>query len=170
MTITAEQAAKLLEGTTPGPWSWACESGEWLGEWLEGATDTVIEWDFDCGFMFGNKGDRDLIASAPDLAPADALAELQRLRVAVAQSDHVVAEWAEVSQTNYQRAKAAEAERDAALAQMKNLRHQITEASDPDFIFGAMDNVHDWDPTLADYAAAVSRAIRAALGEDARHA
>ena len=93
----------------------------------------------------------------------DALAEVQWLREAVAQSDHVVAEWAEASQTNYQRAKAAEAERDAALARVEKLRHQITEASDPDFIWGALDNVHDAETTLDDYAAAVSRAIRAAI-------
>ena len=97
------------------------------------------------------------------LVPADALAELQRLREAVAQRDHVVAAWAEVSQTNYQRAKAAEAERDAALVRVEKLRHQITEASDPDFIWGALDNVHDAETTLDDYAAAVSRAIRGAL-------
>lgn len=59
------------------------------------------------------------------LAPADALAEAQRLRARVA-----------------------------------NLRHQITEASDPNFIWGALDNVYDAETTLDDYAAAVSRAIR----------
>ena len=69
------------------------------------------------------------------LAPADALAEVQRLR----------------------------AERDAALARVEKLHHLITEASDPDFIWGALDNVHDAETTLDDYAAAVSRAIRAAL-------
>jgi len=110
-------------------------------------------------------------ALSGDLIPrADALAELQRLREAVAQSDHGVAEWAEVSQTNYQRAKAAEAERDAALARVEKMRHQINEATEQDFIWGALDNVHDAETTLDDYAAAVSRAIRAALGEDARHA
>lgn len=76
------------------------------------------------------------------LAPADALAEVQRLRQ----------------------------ERDAALARVEKLHHLITEASDPDFIWGAMDNVHDAETTLDDYAAAVSRAIRAALDEDARDA
>ena len=75
------------------------------------------------------------------LAPADALVEVRRLR----------------------------AERDAALARVEKLRHQITEASDQDFIWGALDNVHDAETTLDDYAAAVSRAIRGALDEDARH-
>lgn len=74
------------------------------------------------------------------LVPADALAEVQRMRT----------------------------ERDAALARVDKLRHQITEASDPDFIWGALDNVHDAETTLDDYAAAVSRAIRAALSEAAR--
>lgn len=62
------------------------------------------------------------------------------------------------------------AERDAALARVEKLRHQITEASEPDFIWGAMDNVHDAETTLDDYAAAVSRAIRGAMqikGDDA---
>lgn len=36
----------------------------------------------------------------------------------------------------------------------------MAEASHPDFIWGALDNVHDAETTLDDYAAAVSRAIR----------
>ena len=49
------------------------------------------------------------------------------------------------------------------------IRESITEASDPDFLFGAMDNVTDMDVTLDDYAAAASRAIRAAvLGQEAQ--
>jgi len=52
------------------------------------------------------------------------------------------------------------AEKDAEIAW---LRHQIHEASEPDFLFGAMDNVHDMGVTLADVADAASRAIRAAL-------
>lgn len=51
-------------------------------------------------------------------------------------------------------------------AENARLRHLIREASDPDFILGAMDNVHDAETTLDDYAAAASRAIRAALGAD----
>ena len=39
----------------------------------------------------------------------------------------------------------------------------LEEITDPDFIWGALDNVHDAETTLADYAAAVSRAQRAAL-------
>lgn len=39
----------------------------------------------------------------------------------------------------------------------------IEEATDPDFIWGALDNVHDAETSLDDYAAAVSRAQRAAL-------
>lgn len=45
----------------------------------------------------------------------------------------------------------------------ERLRAEIAEATDPDFIWGAMDNVHDCDTTMDDYAAAVSRAQRAAL-------
>ena len=51
------------------------------------------------------------------------------------------------------------------------VREKITEASDPDFLFGAMDNVTDMDVTLDDYAAAASRAIRAAvLGQEGGNA
>lgn len=62
------------------------------------------------------------------------------------------------------------AERDAALARVEKLHHLITEASDPDFIWGAMDSVNDAENPLDDYASAVSRAIRAAMqikGDDA---
>lgn len=45
------------------------------------------------------------------------------------------------------------------------LRAATHEASDPDFILGTLDNVHDMDVTLPDYAAAVSRAIRAAMAD-----
>ena len=54
-------------------------------------------------------------------------------------------------------------ERDDLRAENARLRHQIEEATDPDFIWGALDNVHDCETTLDEYAAAVSRAIRAAL-------
>ena len=39
----------------------------------------------------------------------------------------------------------------------------LTAATDPDFILAAIESVHDMDATLTDYAAAVSRAIRAAM-------
>lgn len=55
------------------------------------------------------------------------------------------------------------AEKDAEIARLKYKMH---EASDPDFLFGAMDNVNDFDvPFLTDFANAASRAIRAALGD-----
>lgn len=41
----------------------------------------------------------------------------------------------------------------------------LTAATDPDFILAAIESVHDMDATLTDYAAAVSRAIRAAMKE-----
>lgn len=39
----------------------------------------------------------------------------------------------------------------------------LEDITDPDFIWGALDNVHDAETTLDDYVAAVSRAQRAAL-------
>ena len=56
-----------------------------------------------------------------------------------------------------------EAERDAALAQVARLQHLIREASDPDFLWGAMDNVNDMDVGITEFANAASRAIRAAI-------
>ena len=56
-----------------------------------------------------------------------------------------------------------EAARDAALAQVARLQHLIREASDPDFIWGAMDNVNDMDVGLDKFANAASRAIRASI-------
>lgn len=56
-----------------------------------------------------------------------------------------------------------EAERDAALAQVARLHHLIREASDPDFIWGAMDNVNDMDADITEFANAASRAIRASI-------
>ena len=44
------------------------------------------------------------------------------------------------------------------------LRHNIQEATDADFIFGAMDNVADIDATLEEFANTVSGTIRAAIG------
>ena len=44
-----------------------------------------------------------------------------------------------------------------------DILRQISEATDPDFIWGALDNVHDCETTLDDYADAVSRAQRTAL-------
>ena len=50
-------------------------------------------------------------------------------------------------------------------AEVANLRDAFHAATDPDFIWGAMDNVFDMDSELDDLAAAASRAIRAALGD-----
>lgn len=55
------------------------------------------------------------------------------------------------------------AERDAALAQVARLQHLIREASDPDFLWGAMDNVNDMDADITEFANAASRAIRASI-------
>lgn len=68
--------------------------------------------------------------------------------------------------TDKQYAQALEelkAERDAALAQVARLQHLIRAASDPDFIWGAMDNVNDMDADITEFANAASRAIRASI-------
>ena len=46
-------------------------------------------------------------------------------------------------------------------AENARLREAIEEASDPNFLFGAMDNVNDMDVSLSDFADAASGAIRA---------
>lgn len=60
-------------------------------------------------------------------------------------------------------------EAEALRREIARLWAALAEATDPDFIWGAMDNVHDADTTLDDYAAAVSRAQRAALAASQSH-
>lgn len=56
---------------TPGPWTWECESGEWPDHALIGRDgDSVMSWDFDLGFSFGEAADQHLIAAAPDMLEA----------------------------------------------------------------------------------------------------
>ena len=66
------------------------------------------------------------------------------------------------------RVPAMEAEIVSLAAENARLRHEIAEASDPDFLFGAMDNVNDMGVGLEQFAAAASRAIRAALDFNTR--
>lgn len=62
----------------------------------------------------------------------------------------------------------ADAERIARLeVEIKQLRHQIHEASDPDLLWAAMDNVDDMGMSITHFALAASRAIRAALEDKA---
>lgn len=56
----------------------------------------------------------------------------------------------------------------AAQQREAGLLAAIEEATDPDFILGAMDNVNDMDVTLDGFAQAASRAIRAALAHNGR--
>lgn len=56
-----------------------------------------------------------------------------------------------------------QAELVASRAEIARLRGALIEATHPDFIWGALDNVHDAETTLDDYADAVSRAQRTAL-------
>ena len=68
-------------------------------------------------------------------------------------------------------AKAATETDNAALrARVAELEYEINEASDPDFLFGAMDNVADMGVGLTEFAEAASRAIRAALRAKAKEA
>lgn len=64
---------------------------------------------------------------------------------------------------NAARAEKAEAALSESQAREAMLHRAITEASEPDFIWGAMDNVNDMDADLDEFAKAASRAIRAAV-------
>ena len=57
----------------------------------------------------------------------------------------------------------AEAALSESQAREAALHHAITEASEPDFIWGAMDNVNDMDADITEFANAASRAIRASI-------
>ena len=50
-------------------------------------------------------------------------------------------------------------------AEVLRTRKLLDDVSDPDFLFGAMDNVNDMGVSLTDFANAASRAIRAAMEE-----
>jgi len=128
-----------------------------------------------------------LIAMAPDLAhkvlEQQAEIEAQAAEIArlnkqwenhdAAWSERVAALTAALAEANHSAiAKVAEAtearmKAEAALSECQAreamLHRAITEASDPDFIWGAMDNVHDMDADLEEFAKAASRAIRAAV-------
>lgn len=82
MTDNVNAAKALLDGVTPGPWTWESESGDWASETLEG-TDSVLWWDFDLGFRFGSPADARFIAEARSLIP-EMLAEIVSLRCALA--------------------------------------------------------------------------------------
>jgi hypothetical protein len=60
---------------------------------------------------------------------------------------------------------ALRARAEAAEGELARLRHAIHEASDPDFLYGTMDNVASVDTPLMDCAQAASGAIRAAAGQ-----
>lgn len=81
--ITAEEAKKLLDGTTPGPWDWDTGDGTiYMADGDVSPRIATIDWDntdADQGYA-----DAELIAAAPDLArtvialhaqPADARAD-----------------------------------------------------------------------------------------------
>ena len=97
--------------------------------------------------------------------PADVAGLVKRLRNPVFYSHPTIEDGVEAADA----LTALSAERDALKAEraaFARLCHAIAEASAPDFLWGAMDNVTDMDTTLDDYAKAASRAIRAAvLGE-----
>jgi hypothetical protein len=69
--------------------------------------------------------------------------------------DRVSREWAETSQTNFKRAKAAEA--------------ALEHVSDLDVILNAIHDVHDIDVTLRDYATAVHSALVQCIQEGVKN-
>ena len=71
MTITAEQAAKLLEGTTPGPWELDGVRTHIAHVWPVHGSDEPITGEIDIA-------NARLIAAAPDLARALIASEAAR--------------------------------------------------------------------------------------------
>lgn len=181
MTELTDEAVKaLLDGATPGWELLTRRDGSMLiltRNAIGSPNRHIAEMSWGVYEPGNGEGDAQLASAAPDLARAllDARsdnarlrAEMQRLRDerdSLRQSlDACIPAVEEAAIKRGQ----AEAERDAALARVEKLRHQITEASDPDFILGAMDNVNDMDVTLDGFAQAASRAIRAALAHNGR--
>lgn len=83
MTITAEQAAKLLEGTTPGPWCCVKDEADGYhigtGPWLQ--DEDGFDGYHICqttGCYEEGENDARLIAAAPDLARALIASEAAR--------------------------------------------------------------------------------------------
>lgn len=130
-----DEAKKALEGVTSGPWS--------LFNFRRGRILSV------CIGAYAN-GQRPCIIDSGGFDSTDLKAKenVANARFIAWSREGVPALLAEI------------AAKDAEIAR---LRGEIIEATDENFIWGAMDNVHDADTTLADYAAAVSRAQRAAL-------
>lgn len=96
---------------------------------------------------------------------SDHAAEIARLREERDRFEAALGRACQVGGTTYlvERAEKADAERDAALAQVARLHHLIREASDPDFLWGAMDNVLDMDADITEFANAASQSIRASI-------
>ena len=144
---STESIARLMDGVTPGPWAYAFTTASGIrisgnrvitgGEEYPSGNSPKIpndhHWDGGDSIIVPEMTHRDNNANARFIAASRELVP------------------------------ALAAERDALRAEVERLRHQINEASDPAFIWGALDNVHDCDTTLDDYADAVSRAIRSAL-------
>ena len=72
--MTPDQARRLLDGTTPGPWEW-CEGKDQNGEFValrgpDGVTDALRTWDGDlyASGVHGTNADKALAAAAPTLA------------------------------------------------------------------------------------------------------
>lgn len=150
-----DEAKKALEGVTPGPWeNVSYQSGTvqvLMRSWNNAKPDPMRDGSmygymsaymiaYNIGWQNENDIDRERQANARFIAWA---------------REGVPALLAEIA------AKDAEiAAKDAEIARM---RGEFIEATDENFIWGAMDNVHDAETTMDDYAAAVSRAQRAAL-------
>lgn len=160
MTDTTTEAVQaLLESVTPGPWAW--EESHPTNACAEVTAEIVGGWPFALATLYGSSeevpsptepdepwGDHPIrranarfIAAARDLVPA-LLADRDRLATAHAQMQQTL---------------------DRLAADNDRMRKLADDVSDPDFLFGAMDNVADMDTGLMDYAEAASRAISAAL-------
>lgn len=121
------------------------------------------------GSITSNAAPRTMIGENAIIAAKDAeIARLQEGMVDLAMTLNKTSEYqvsgllSEIARLTA-RAEKAEAALSESQALLAMLHRAITEASEPDFIWGAMDNVNDMDVGLEDFAEAASRAIRAAV-------
>ena len=112
---------------------------------------------------------REAVNALPGILDAleAAQAEVARLRLALVDS---MVETTRALEAAADRAVAAEAEVARLREALDAILDGANQAADPDFLFGAMDNVNDMDVWLHDFALAASRAIRGALEVSVRAA
>ncbi len=175
-----QDLAALVAQATPGPWEWAAiyaHGVHALVRWLPGETFpngdpryVQVHSDGSAGGEYGpdidvTGPDARLIAMTPDLARTvlEQQATLEAQAAEIARLQHLLDLSQKTTEAVLTRAEKAEAALSESQAREAMLHRAITEASEQDFIWGAMDNVNDMDADITEFANAASRAIRASI-------